>query len=234
MTSEQNKKILIIDDKAESEKNSSITLLKGLKSKYKSLIDFKQNTKGLWMLNENEDEIIDLNIDLHSFDFIILHQSFDDPVISEPIKILMPILPKSTKLILFSGDRRTDLKSNDKEGLYDLKQNPDQIHYEIRRSILFENFENFMDSFNVLGKFRIEALYDKNYNVTKEKAEHLFNLLIINLEESEMKAINSKEFEEFFYLAGYRSNEIVLIRNNFSSKDYNEIYELLEDELTKF
>lgn len=234
MTSEKNKKVLIIDDKPENEDRSSISLLHRLTSDQRQLVDLVSNIKSLWLLNQNQDEIVELKVNLEKYYFILLHQSINDPTVSEPINLLQPILPKDTRLILFSGKRRSDLKAIDTAGVYNFTQNPKQLHYEIRRSVFFDNFPNFLNSYLVSGVYRIEALYDHNFNVKKEKASILFHSLTMLLEESELQTIESKEFEEFFHLAGYQHDEVLLIRKNFLSKGYNEIYEYLEDELTKF
>lgn len=234
MISGKNKKVLIIDDKAENQHLSSISLIQRLTPDQKRLVDLETNTKELWMLNKNQDEIIELKEDFEQYGFIVLHQSYDDPTVSEPIGLLMPAMPKNTKLILFSGERRVDLEAVDTKGIYNFPQNTLQIHYEIRRSVLYENFSNFLNTYLVSGVYRIEALYDRNFNVKKEKALILFRNLTMLLEESELQTIESKDFKDFFMLAGYKHEEVLLIRKNFSSKGYNEIYEDLENELTKF
>ncbi len=234
MMQENIKRIIIVDDKAEDQKYSSLSLMSRLTSDQIDLVNVIASTKDLWVFDAIKNEIVKLKINFERIDFLFIHQSFDNPVIDEPIKRLMPLIPESAKIVLFSGGGRADLQLIDSEKLYDFTQNPIQMHYEIRRSIWYQNFPNFLNSFLQSGKFRIEALYDASFNVVKEKAVQIFIKLEDYLKSSEYALVNSKEFEDFFLMAGYATNEIDKIKINYLSMDYLEIYESLENELTKF
>jgi hypothetical protein len=224
-------KVLIIDEKSIGQKHNSAQLLKGLNEVQRGLVELHESSYELWELNKNEDAIEKCFIDLTQFNFIFLHQSYDDPILSEP-RILLDQLPNGVQLVLFSGERSEGLNDdNDEE--YNFPQDPNKPHFEIRRSIYFENFPNFLDSYLVSGTFRIEALYDKNFSIKKEEVQKLFNLIKSKLEESEKLAAESHEFSKFFELAGYEANETKKIVENYKTFDHNQFLEALENELSK-
>ncbi len=225
-------KILIIDEKDQTQKESSDELMEKLNKEQRDLVDLHSTSDKIWQMNQNEDSIDYFLIDLDQYSFIFLHQSYDDPILNDP-RVLLGNIPDGTKLILFSGERSEGLKYYDEEGIYTFPQIEDKPHYEIRRSVYFVNFSSFLDTYLLSGIFRIEALYDRNFSIRREKAKKLFKQIELKLEESEKAAAESDEFSKFFELAGYENKEINQVIDNYKIFNYNKFIEALENELSK-
>jgi len=225
-------KILIIDDKPDTEGSSSEQMLSKLTPKQKELVDLYKDISSLWMLNENQDAIIDSTINYKRYSHIFLHLSFDNPLLKNP-SVLINALPRSVKIVLFSGERNENLTFKDEDGQYSIPQCPEFVHYEIRRSVYLNNFSNFLNSYldDLSKQYRIEALFDRNFNVRKEYTIILFNNIINNLEESNYNAVNTDFFNDFFRLLGYSNDQINKIRSNYLNMDYQDFYDSLEREI---
>ena len=232
MTCSTMNKVLIIDDKSSSEKESSWNLVNGLNKQSKNVVDFESSSSGLWVLNKNQDEVERTNIDLKAYSFIFLHDSHNDSILKDG-KVLISILPEHTNLVLFSGSRPESLSPLDCGNYNHNQADLGNKHYEIRRSIYYKNFPRFIESYLALGIFKIEALYYENYNYKRERANQLFNEIMVHLETSEDSAVASEAFQNFFILAGYEPIVTQKIKDNFLNFDYNEFREALEDEVTK-
>jgi hypothetical protein len=225
-------RILIIDDKPETDSSSSEQMLIRLKKVQLELVELKKDIADLWVLNDSQDEIIPTSIDYSKYAYIFLHQSYDTPLLKDPT-ILINVIPNATKLVLFSGERKESLTYEDNQGSYQYPQNENHKHYEIRRSVYLKNFGNFLNTFidTHSNEFRIEALYNSNYSVRKQEGTVLFETIINELEVSNDNAVNSKQFTSFFELVGYNNHQINTIKSNYQSMDYQNFYDTLEREL---
>lgn len=233
---EKVKPILIIDDKQVREQFSSKELLLQLNPVQKELIDFRESSVELWKFNKNEDDFIFFSEKLFSFKYVFLHDSYDNPALKYPLLLIDKLAP-STKVVLFSGNRSEALKPNDNINYalqYKFDQRLDCPHFEIRRSVYYNNFKLFIDTYLQFGEFVIEALYDSNYNHKKSVASSLFHKVFNILEESEIEAANSQYFKKFFKLAGYSIEEIEIIQKNYSGMGYREFMDAMNSELKNF
>lgn len=222
------KRVLIIDDKDSSETHSSTELISTLSTDQRSLVHLETTVKSLWNLNENRDQILSLDFDPSKYNYIFLHQSINDPILNNP-DLLINRLPKSCLLILFSGGRSESLTCSSDNG-YNHSWTEIGKHYEIRRSIYFNNLPKFLDSYLELGEFMVQALYDSNFNPSKERALVLVNEIMVLLEDSVQNAINSKEFDELLSFCGYSANgEKEKIKANYLTFDDGEFIEAIED-----
>lgn len=222
------KRVLIIDDKDGSGNQSSIELITTLSAKQRSLVHLETSVKNLWRLNEDRDQILSMYFDTKNYHYIFLHQSYDDPILNNP-GLLIDHLPKSCLLTLFSGQRSESLTHRSDDG-YQHSWAEIGKYYEIRRSIYFNNLSKFLNSYIELGEFMVQALYDSNFNPTKERAFVLMNKIKVLLEDSLQNATNSKEFDELLSLCGYSANcEKEKIKANYLAFDDVEFIEAIED-----
>lgn len=222
------KQVLIIDDKDSSETHSSEELICTLSAAQRSLIHLETTVKSLWKLNEDRDQILSLEFDPNIYHYIFLHQSINDPILNNP-DLLINHLPKSCLLILFSGGRSESLTYSTDNGY---KHSWDDIgkHFEIRRSIYFNNLPKFLNSYLELGEFMVQAIYDSNFDPYKKRALILMNEIMILLEDSVQNAINSKEFDKLLSLCGYSTHiEKEKVKANYLTFDDGEFIEAIED-----
>lgn len=218
-------KILILDDKAPSEDFSTTQLLSKLTAEERLLVEYYESTETLWSEKNNEDDIV-LTMDFSNYPFIFIHDSFENPIISDGLKaVLFEKLTKTSKVVLFSGSRTESELPVEK--IYDYQISKNTYCYEILRRQYFNNFKNFIDGFIVSGQFQIKYLYNPYINPKKEKAYTLFEIIKTDLEQSIENAIGSNSFNEFLTLFGYINTAEILIR--FSELNDDEFIEKLED-----
>lgn len=218
-------KILILDDKALGEDFSTSQLLSKLTAEERLLVEYYESTETLWSEKNNEDDIV-LMMDFSNYPFIFIHDSFENPIISDGLKaVLFEKLTKTSKVVLFSGSRTESELPVEK--IYDYQISKNTYCYEILRRQYFNNFKNFIDSYLVLGQYHIKYLYNPYINPKKDKAYSLLQIIKIELEESIQNAIESNSFNELLSLYGYIKTSEIL--NRFSKMNDDEFIEKLED-----
>ena len=218
-------KILILDDKAIDEDFSSFRLLSNLTTENRSLVEYYESTEKLWTESENGDDI-ELLKNFSLYPFIFIHDSFENPLVRDGLKvILFEKLNITSKVVLFSGNlRESEIPV---ENIYDEKISKDTTCFEILRRQYFNNFNNFIDSYLVLGEYQIKYLYNTYISPKKDKALALFDKIKISLEISIQHAIESKYFIELLSLYGYTDNAANSKR--FLNMNDDEFIETLED-----
>ncbi len=218
-------KILILDDKAPSEDFSTSQLLSHLAVGERLLVDYYESTETLWLESNKEDDII-LMKDFSNYPFILIHDSFENPLIRDGLKaVLFEKLTKTSKVILFSGSiTESELPI---ERIYDNQISKDTFCYEILRRQFFNNLKTFIESYLISGEYQIKYLYNSYINPKKDKAYALFEIIKTDLEESLQNAIESNSFIELLSLYGYIN--ISEISNRFLKMNDDEFIENLED-----
>jgi len=218
-------KILILDDKAPSEDFSTSQLLSHLAVGERLLVDYYESTETLWLESNKEDDII-LMKDFSNYPFILIHDSFENPLIRDGLKaVLFEKLTKTSKVILFSGSiTESELPI---ERIYDNQISKDTFCYEILRRQFFNNLNTFIESYLISGEYQIKYLYNSYINPKKDKAYALFEIIKTDLEESLQNAIESNSFIELLSLYGYIN--ISEISNRFLKMNDDEFIENLED-----
>ena len=135
-------KILILDDKGQSEDFNTAKALSQLTVSERQLVDYFETAETLWVESDNGDDI-DLMKDFSNYAFIFLHDSFDNPLVKDGLKvILFEKLSKTSKIVLFSGSRmECEIPI---ERIYDEQISKDTLCYEILRRQYFNNFQRIL------------------------------------------------------------------------------------------
>lgn len=217
-------KILILDDKLENQDYSSFQALSLLSEEQRKYIEYFEETLSLWCPIDNGDDVKLLK-DFSCYKFILIHYSFNDPIIGEELMgSLINKLSETSRVVLFSGNRLESEIPIEKR--FDEKESK-HSHFEIRRVQYFNNLNNFIDSFLLNKVFQIRYLYNPYINPKKDKAYKLLEIIKINLEESIQSAIESDSFNELLSLFGYEKNSE--ISNRFSKMTDDDFIENIED-----
>ncbi len=218
-------KILILDDKASGDDFSTSQALSKLSHRERSLIDNYENTESLWAESSDNDDI-ELLTDFSNYPFIFIHDSFENSLLRDGLKpVLFEKLSKTSKVVLFSGSRSES--EVPVERIYDEQISKHTSCYEILRRQYFNNLKNFINSYFVIGEFKIKYLYNPYISPTKDKAYILLQIIKTKLEESVQCAIESNSFNDLISLYGYE--ESFKISERFSKMTDDEIIERLED-----
>jgi len=218
-------KIIIIDDKALGQSHSSIEAISRLDNIRSGYLEYHDSTINLWAQNELEDDIKLLK-DFSAYPFVLIHDSFNNPLIQDGLKpVLIEKLSKTTKVVLFSGGKAESDSPNEK--VFDESISQHSKYFEIRREQYFNNLKNFIDSYIVNGSYQLKYLYNSYINPKKEKAYTLLENIKAALEESILSAVESNSFNELLSLYGYIMT--LEISKRFMSMTDDEFIETLED-----
>lgn len=218
-------KILILDDKPQSEDFSTSMVLSRLTVNERQLVDYFETAETLWSESNNDDDI-DLIKDFSNYAFIFIHDSFESPLVRDGLKVvLFEKLTKTSKVVLFSGSRKESEIPIEK--IYDEKISKETLCYEILRRQYFNNLANFIDSYLITGEYKIKYLYNPYINPKKDKAYSFLEIIKTELEESTQCAVASSSFFELISLYGYKN--ISEISDRFLRMTDDEFIENIED-----
>jgi hypothetical protein len=203
-------KLLIIDNRAGAERESSENAIAQLDEADRSLINHCRDITGFW---EEDGDDVKINVDISTYTYIFIHDSYDDPIIQGGLKeLLIKRMSLISTVVLFSGTKP--------ESPTPRKVCQDDIcWYELRRSQYFVNLCRFMESRSVFGAFQIEYLYDSSKDPKTDKGQMLADTISDLLEISPQKAAGSAVFIELIKLFGGQYDERVYDRFANMSED---------------
>jgi hypothetical protein len=203
-------KLLIIDNKAGAERESSENVIAQLDESDRSLINHFRDITGFW---EEDGDDVKINVDISCYTYIFIHDSYDDPIIQGGLKeLLIKRMSLTSTVVLFSGTKR---ESPTPQQLC----HEDICWYELRRSQYFMNLPRFMESRSILGTYQIEYLYDSSKDPKTDKGQMLADEISDLLEISPQKAAGSAAFIELIKLFGGQYDEKVYERFANMSED---------------
>lgn len=218
-------KILILDDKADSEDFSTSLAITQLMVSERPLVDYYENTETLWVESSIDDDII-LMKDFSNYAFIFIHDSFENSLVRDGLKaILFEKLNKTSKVVLFSGSKTES--EIPVERIYDEQISKHTTCYEILRRQYFSNLKNFLNSYLVTGEYQIKYLYNPYINPKKDQAYTLLETIKSDLEKSIQFAVEANAFNKLLSLYGYKNTSE--ISNRFLRLTDDEFIETLED-----
>jgi hypothetical protein len=224
MTQSSNNKVLIIDNKKLEYTESSEELFLCLSEQLKTLVQIESS---LTNYLRYDSELIINEAELYKYAFVFIHTTMFKESI---LPVFLEEIAGKIEVVLFSGSKSLSSRplkiSFEREGAGQVF--PNAKCYEISRQLMFKNFNNFLNSYLSLGEYKIEALYNSNYNPMKERAELLKRKIMIKLEISNEEAIGSEEFVELIALAKF-NHKLNEIQSVYLKSHFNRIIERLED-----
>ena len=223
------KKILLIDDKNRDADFNGYTFMESLKEDQKRNVDFYESINELISTNAQEDEL-KIKFDLNLYEYILIHDSFDDPLLKSGLKFLFieQCYFAKVKVICFSASKT---ESNNPEEVPISKESLIN-NFIISRKQLYLNLANFIDFCKFSNIWNLEILYDSNYNFKRKAALILKEVFLQKLESSNEEAISGAEFDSLIELSGLSSKKQA-IKDYYLKKEYPDIVNSLEELINK-
>lgn len=214
-------KILIVDDKPDTEQRSTERILCSLKEEQRSLVIHVRDIAGCW--KDNGDDVVLLR-DFTLFSYVFIHDSFDDPIIIGGLKeLLIRKLMATSHVVLFSGEKDESAVPRMGRSLSE----GNIFWYELRRDQYVKNLGRFIESSFFFGEYKVKYLYDRYSSPLRDKAEDLIIKLRGLLEDSVLAAARSAAFRDLLDLLGYSEAEKIIAR--FSIMSDGEFSSALEN-----
>lgn len=217
-------KILIIDDKIADQGYSTVSLLESLTEVDKKKIEFHKSLEQVCDFGDDGESVY-LKIDLELYSFVFIHGSYDDPLLDEnSLDILIREFSKKAIVVLFSGSKRETVTP----ALLNLSEVSGYVkYYGIKRQQYFDNFHNFISSYNIYKEYRIKYLYDGFSFPKQDRGNELKDEIEVALEISKDNVLNSSIFSTFLELYNLNSSSYFL--NSVRSCDELEFLDILEN-----
>jgi hypothetical protein len=194
------KKIFISDDKQRSQLHSTLEIMESLDEESRSIVDLETDSNKiseLFKLNTQRDKVVEVNIDLSKYHFIFWHDN-----IEVNRYLLLEQLPEDCNMVFFSGGRSKSLGYLT-DADYVFPRTSMILHYEINRSIYFENLSNFLKWAMTTGTYNIRSIFDNDYNPIYDNKILLKTKILDFYNISLDAALDSEEFDLLLKLNGY-------------------------------
>lgn len=217
--------VIILDDKPIEEDMNSFRLLSQLNIEQQTLVVHESKLEGLWNVDQNL-ERVEFKIKFNKFNYVFIHDSFNDVAMNERIKplIVEEILRTST-IVFFSGS--TENSEHPLKIRFDKRLFPDLFVFEIGRRAYYNGFANFLDSKLILGKYDLKYLYNPKLKPIKTKAIFLLEEIRKIMEESFSAALESTELVDLLLLK-YDKRQIEMAISRFRVMDEQEFIDTMD------
>jgi hypothetical protein len=205
------KKVLLIDDKNSHQKGCGTAFVANLNDDLERLIDFRESLDSVVDYSGDKPELV---VKLDDFCCILIHASYDAPLLSESKLSEIYLLLNDNNLVLFSGNSV-------------IESDPNKIK-RTSRERLFGELGKMLSVYSKIGFFHTPFLYEPKTKLQKPLIHELMDLLEVSKDDF----LQSKNLKIWLTNLGYSDNYEQVIEN-YSKLSVIELNEKLGDWLLK-